>query len=109
MKLVTYSNTDLDFPGNPGVKNPPRSAGDVDSSLVWEYRTCHGATKFLHHNQWAHVRQLPKPMHPRAMLHRKGSHRNEQPEPRNSWGAPAPQLETVRVQQQRPSTARNKQ
>ena len=50
---------------------------------------------------------VTKPVHPRAVLHRKGRHRNEQPEPRNSWGAPAPQLETARVQQRRPS--RNKE
>ena len=47
-------------------------------SLIWEDRTCHGATKPTHHNDWAcalgprscncwaHVLQLPKPAHPRA-------------------------------------------
>ena len=32
-------------------------------ALVWGYPTCHGAAKFMHHNQWAHVWQPPTPTH----------------------------------------------
>ena len=48
-------------------------------SLVWEDPTCHGATKPVRHNCWAHVPQLLKPMHLEPMLRNKGSHHNEKP------------------------------
>ena len=34
-----------DFPGGPVDRNPPASAGDMGSTLVWEHPTCLGATK----------------------------------------------------------------
>jgi len=40
----------VDFPGGPVVKNPPASAGDTGSTLVWEDFTCRRATKPMHHN-----------------------------------------------------------
>ena len=58
-------------------------------SLVWEDPTCRGATKPVRHNYWAcavepanckywaHELQLPKPMHPRAVLCNKRSRLSE--------------------------------
>ena len=46
-------------------------------SLVQEDPTCCGATKPLHHNYWAHVPQLLKPMRLEPVLHNKRSHHNE--------------------------------
>ena len=52
-------------------------------ALVWEDPTCHGATKPVCHNYWAHVPQLPKPAHLEPVLHSKRSH--------CKWEAHAPQ------------------
>ena len=38
------------FLGGPVVKNLPTNAGDTASLLVWEYPTCHKATKPMCHN-----------------------------------------------------------
>ena len=38
----------LGFPGNSVVKNPLANAGSMDSILVWEDPTCHGAIKPKH-------------------------------------------------------------
>ena len=48
-------------------------------ALVREDSTCHGATKPMHHNYWAHMPQLLKPARLGPMLHNKRSHRNEKP------------------------------
>ena len=48
-------------------------------ALVQEDPTCHGATKPMRHNYWAHVPQLLKPEHLEPVLHNKRSHRNEKP------------------------------
>ena len=37
---VAENTRDQDFPGGPVVKNPPASAGDPGSSLVWEDSIC---------------------------------------------------------------------
>ena len=46
----TNKEQSSDFPGGPVVKNPPASAGDTGSTLVWEDFTCRRATKPMHHN-----------------------------------------------------------
>ena len=48
-------------------------------ALVREDPTCRGATKPVHHNYWAHVLQLLKPVCLEPMLHNKRSHCNEKP------------------------------
>ena len=48
-------------------------------ALVWEDPTCRGATKPMHHNYWACVPQLLKPVHLEPELRSKRSHRNEKP------------------------------
>ena len=48
-------------------------------ALVWEDPTCHGATKPVHHNYWAHVPQLLKPVYLEPTLCNKRSHGNEKP------------------------------
>ena len=40
----------MGFPGGSVVKNLPVSAGDMDSSLIWEDPTWHGATQPVSHN-----------------------------------------------------------
>ena len=37
-------------------------------ALVWEDPTCRGAAKPMHHNYWAHVPKLLKPVCPRALV-----------------------------------------
>ena len=51
--------------------------GTRAQSLVWEDSTCQGATKPLHHNYWAHMLQLLKPMSLEPVVHNKRSHCNE--------------------------------
>ena len=48
-------------------------------ALVQEDPTCHGATKQVCHNYWAHVPQLLKPGRLEPMLRNKRSHRDEKP------------------------------
>ena len=48
-------------------------------ALVREDPTCCGATKAVHHNYWAHMLQLLKPVHLEPVLRNKRSHRNEKP------------------------------
>ena len=74
------------FPGSPVVKNPPANAGDTGSILgpgrshtPREDPTCHGATKPVHHNYWAHMLQLLNPVCLEPMLHNKRSRCNEKP------------------------------
>ena len=57
--------------------------GTQIQALVWDDPTCHGATKPMSHNYWAHVPQLLKPMRLEPMLRNKRSHRNEKPAHRN--------------------------
>ena len=45
----------LDFPGDPVLNNSPVNERDMVQSLVWEDTTCHGATKPVRRNYWAHV------------------------------------------------------
>ena len=89
MKSVTHNNTVWTSLVLQWLRVHLPMQGTWTRALVWEYPTCHGATPFLHHSQWAHVRRLWKPTHPRAMRPRKGSLCREQPEPRDPWGAPA--------------------
>ena len=49
------------FPGGPGVKNPPASAGDAGSTL---------SLGSFH---------MPKPTHSAAVLHSERNHCNEKP------------------------------
>ena len=86
------------FPGIPVVKNPPANAGDMGSwvqSLVQEDSTCHGATKPMCLKYWgpcAYSLWSAK----EALI----------PQLENSLLCP--RLENAHVQQQRPSTAKNK-
>ena len=48
------------------VKNLPANERTWVQSLIWEDPTWCGATKPVHHNYWAYVLQLLKPVHPRA-------------------------------------------
>ena len=48
-------------------------------SLVRVDPTCRGATKPVHHNYWAHVPQLRKPVRLEPVLRNKKSHSNEKP------------------------------
>ena len=48
-------------------------------ALVLEDPTCHGATKPVCHNYWAHVPQLLKPTQLEPVLRNKRSHRKEKP------------------------------
>ena len=50
---------------------------------VREDPICHGAMKPVHHNCWAHVPQLLKPVHLKPVFCNKRSHRNEKPEHHN--------------------------
>ena len=90
-----------DFPGGPVVKNPPANVGDTGlipgpgrSHIPW-------VTKLVHHSYWApssrdHVPQQEKPVQREAhKLQRRIAPRSLQ-------------LEKARVQQQRPSAAKNK-
>ena len=43
------------------VKNPPANAVDMGLSLFQEDPTCHGSTKPLSHNSWAHATPQDKP------------------------------------------------
>ena len=52
-KHATEEN-DQDFPGGPGVRNPPANAGDVDSTLLREDPTCRGPAPPVGHNYRAH-------------------------------------------------------
>ena len=52
-------------------------------ALAREDPTCHGVTKPVRHNYWAHVPQLLKPEHLEPVLCNKRSHDNEKPEHRN--------------------------
>ena len=103
MMTSPYSGTSetplLGFPGGPVVKNPPAMQRTWIWSLIWEDPTVHKATEPMHHNYWAWVPQLLKPMQPRA--------RALQQEKPLQWEAWALQLEYNRVQQQRPSAAKN--
>ena len=47
--------------------------------LVQEDPTYSGATKPVHHNYWAGVIQLLKPVHLEPVLRKKRSQRNEKP------------------------------
>ena len=75
--------------------------------------TCHNywacALEPTSHNYWAHVPQLLKPAHLERALCNKRSHRNEKPAgtttKSNPWSL---KLEKARVQQWRPSAAKNK-
>ena len=62
-------------------------------SLVQEDTTCRGAAKPVRHNYWACFLQRLKPKRPRAVLLKKRSHRNEQPEFRNREEPRLPQLD----------------
>ena len=59
-------------------------------ALVWEDPTCHGATKPVRHNYWAHKPQLlsphattTEPAHLEPVLHKERRHRNEKPSHHN--------------------------
>ena len=52
-------------------------------ALGREDSTCRWATKPVHHNYWAHMPQLLKPVCLEPMLCNKRSHRNEKPMHRN--------------------------
>ena len=67
LKLLSKKSNAGNFPGGAVVKNLPDNAGDGAQSLVQEDPTCLGAGKPLHHNFWACVLQLLKPMNPRVM------------------------------------------
>ena len=90
------------------VGNPPANARDMGSSLVREDFSCCGAAGPMHHNYWACIPQLLKPVLPRA--------RALQWERLPRWDAcklqlesslHSPQLEKACAQQQSPSTAKN--
>ena len=57
-------------------------------ALVQEDPTCHGATMPVHHNYWARVPQLLKPVHLEPVLHDKRSHCNEKPAHHNEEQPP---------------------
>ena len=73
----------MDFPGDAVDKNPPASAKDTGSSLVWEDYTFFGATKPVYHNYWSPGTPEPKGhnywthMLQLQMLWNKRSHRNK--------------------------------
>ena len=90
-------------------------------SLIWEDPTWHGAATLVCHNYWAcalepgnrnygaHVPQLLKPKHPRARaLQQEKPPQWEANTPQLESSPHFPQLEKKPVQQQRPSTAKNK-
>ena len=52
-------------------------------ALVREDPTCRRATKPVHHNYWARMPQLPKPVCLEPVLRNKRSHHNEKPAHRN--------------------------
>ena len=58
---IKKKKKDTDFPGGPMVKNPPANAVNMGPSLFQEDPTCHGATKPLSHNSWAHAAPQDKP------------------------------------------------
>ena len=60
-----------------GIRLPVQ--GTQFRALVQEDPMCHGATKPLRHNYWAHVPQLQKPARLEPVLHNKRSHCNEKP------------------------------
>ena len=68
-----------DFPGGTVDKNPAAKTGTWVQSLVQENSTCLRETKPMHHNYWAQVLQLLKPLHLEAVHHNKRSHCNEEP------------------------------
>ena len=75
-------------------------------SLIQEDSTYHRATKPLPSRTYKP--QLLKPMHLELALHNKRSHCSKKPAHHN-WRVPcSTQPEEARVQQQRPSTAKNK-
>ena len=80
----------MDFPGDAVDKNPPASARDTGSSLVWEDSTFLGATEPVRHSYWSpgtpepkghdywtHVLQLRMPASLEPVLWNKRSHRNK--------------------------------
>ena len=104
--------SEWDFPGGPVIKNPPANAGDLGSSPSPGRSHMLRETKLLCHNYWACA---PEPRaaaaeaeYPRA--------RAPQQEEAPQWEACTPRLESshhllllekARVQQWRPSTAKN--
>ena len=68
------------FPDDPAVKNLPANTGDTNQFNLWSGKTAHvvGWLRPVNHNYWvcflepaqcnywAHMEQLPKPVHPRA-------------------------------------------
>ena len=82
-------------------------------ALVQEDPTCHGATKPVHHNYWAHALQ-PTSRNYWAHVPRARAPQQEKPP---QWEAstlqrrvapPSPQLEKAGAQQQRPNAAKDK-
>ena len=65
------------FPGGTVVWIRLPMQGTWVRALVREDPTCHGATKPVRHNYWAHVPQLLKPVHLEPVLHNKRSHRSK--------------------------------
>ena len=90
---------ETDFPGSPVVKNPPANAGDMGSIPGGRFHTFRGATKPVATTTDACT------LEPR--LWNKRSHGNEKPSQIGSSSC-SPQLEKVPVQQQRPSSVKNK-
>ena len=72
-------------------------------SLVWEDPTCYGATKPVHHNYWAHVLQLLKPV-----LSNKRSHHTESLRTATKSSSRSLQLEKAHAQQWRPTQPKKK-
>ena len=69
LKSLSKKSNIGNFPGGAVVKNLPDNAGDRGSIPCEEDPTCLGAGKPLHHNFWACVLQLLKPMNPRVKHH----------------------------------------
>ena len=77
-------------------------------ALVREDPTCHRATKPVHHNYWARVPQLLKPMHLEPMLRNKRATAMRSPHTATKSSPRSPQLEKARTQQRRPNTVKIK-
>ena len=68
-----------DFPGGPGVKNPPANAGDTVRSLAGEDSTRLRATKPVHHQHWSCALEPGSPKGWRLRAATPEAHRPERP------------------------------
>ena len=75
-------------------------------ALAREYPTCRRATKPVHHNYWAHMPQLLKPVHLEPVLRNKRSHPVRSLCTATKSSPRSPQLEKACAQQRRPNTAK---